>query len=307
MRTSFKSGNSLQGNRNKSDRWVRELWSMLIETKTSKEVSQTVADSVDANEAGASRRELLVQGSKIAAGIGAAALLGDVGAFPIQLYGMIRSSKTLLDSLIPGRTALLVIDMQRDFLSPKGYAAQAGLDITPLVAAIAPIQKLLAVARPAGLLIVHTREGHVPDLSDCPPYKLERSRKAGAEIGSKGPLGRLLVRGEVGHDFIDTLRPLEKEIVIDKPGYSAFPHTTLQQVLTKSGIETLILTGVTTEVCVSSTLRSAVDLGYRCITVSDASASGDPSLHKAALAMIGVEGGIFGEVATTSEVVKRLA
>jgi nicotinamidase-related amidase len=197
--------------------------------------------------------------------------------------------------------------MQRDFLSPKGYAAQAGVDITPLVAAIAPIQKLLAVARPAGLLIVHTREGHVPDLSDCPPYKLERSRKAGAEIGSKGPLGRVLVRGEVGHDFIDTLRPLEKEIVIDKPGYSAFPHTTLQQVLTKRGIETLILTGVTTEVCVSSTLRSAVDLGYRCITVSDASASGDPSLHKAALAMIGVEGGIFGEVATTSEVVKRLA
>jgi len=213
----------------------------------------------------------------------------------------------LLDTLIPARTALLVIDMQRDFLSPKGYAAHAGIDIAPLVAAIAPIQKLLAVARPAGLLIVHTREGHVPDLSDCPPYKLERSRRAGAEVGSKGPLGRLLVRGEPGHDFIDTLRPLENELIIDKPGYSAFVHTTLQQILTKKGIETLILTGVTTEVCVSSTLRSAVDLGYRCITVSDASASGDPSLHKASLAMIGVEGGIFGEVATTAEVVNRLA
>ena len=212
---------------------------------------------------------------------------------------------SLLDSLTPARTALLVIDMQRDFLSPEGYAAQAGLDIAPLVATIRPIQKLLAVARTAGLLIVHTREGHVPDLSDCPPYKLQRSRKAGAEIGSKGPLGRLLVRGEVGHDFVDALRPLEKEIVIDKPGYSAFHHTTLQQMLTKRGIETLILTGVTTEVCVSSTLRSAVDLGYRCITVSDACASGDPALHKAALTMIGVEGGIFGEVDTTAEVIER--
>ena len=278
---------------------------MIWKRSKSKEAIKTVADSVDANEA--SRRELLVQGSKIAAGLGVAALLGDVGAFPIQSYGMAQSRMSLLDSLMPARTALLVIDMQRDFLSPKGYAAQAGLDITPLVAAIAPIQKLLAVARPAGLLIVHTREGHVPDLSDCPPYKLERSLKAGAEIGSKGPLGRLLVRGEMGHDFVEPLRPLEKEIVIDKPGYSAFPHTALHQVLTKSGIETLILTGVTTEVCVSSTLRSAVDLGYRCITVSDASTSGDPSLHKAALAMIGVEGGIFGEVATTSEVVQRLA
>ena len=162
---------------------------------------------------------------------------------------------------------------------PEGYAAQAGLDIAPLVATIRPIGKLLSVGRAAGLLIVHTREGHLPDLSDCPPYKLERSRRANAEIGSKGPLGRLLVRGEVGHDFVDVLRPLEKEIVIDKPGYSAFPHTTLQQVLTKRGIETLIITGVTTEVCVSSTLRTAVDLGYRCITVSDACASGDPALH----------------------------
>lgn len=260
----------------------------------------------EANQNEPSRRDLLVQGSKVVASIGVAALLGDLGFFSNQSYGMAPSTMSLLN-LTPTRTALLVIDMQRDFLSPEGYAAQAGLDITPLAATIRPIQKILAVARPAGLLIVHTREGHVPNLSDCPPYKLERSRKAGAEIGSKGPLGRLLVRGEVGHDFVDTLRPLEREIVIDKPGYSAFPHTTLQQVLTKHSIETLILTGVTTEVCVSSTLRSAVDLGYRCITVSDACASGDPALHKAALAMIGVEGGIFGEVATTAEVVERFA
>ncbi len=250
------------------------------------------------------RRELLTRGSKIVVSLAAAVL---VGRLPRKALGADRPAPTLLKSLTPARTALLVIDMQRDFLSPEGYAAQAGLDISPLVAAIGPIQKLLAVARPAGLLIVHTREGHMPDLSDCPPYKMERSRKAGAEIGSKGPLGRLLVRGEVGHDFVEALRPKVGEVVIDKPGYSAFPHTPLQQVLITRGIETLIITGVTTEVCVSSTLRSAIDLGYRCITVSDACASGDPSLHKAALAMIGVEGGILGEVATTAEVVERLA
>jgi nicotinamidase-related amidase len=257
------------------------------------------------NEASPSRREILVHGSKVVAGIGVAALLGNLGTFSRESYGMERSTMSLLDSLTPARTALLVIDMQRDFLLPEGYATQAGLDIAPLVATIRPIEKLLAVGRKAGLLIVHTREGHLPDLSDCPPYKLERSRRAGAEIGSKGPLGRLLVRGEVGHDFVEALRPLEREIVIDKPGYSAFAHTELQHVLTKRSIETLIMTGVTTEVCVSSTLRAAIDLGYRCITVSDACASGNLDLHKAALAMIGVEGGILGEVATTTEVVER--
>jgi biuret amidohydrolase len=276
-----------------------------METKEPNEASPVVADRGDASEAGPSRRELLVQGSKVAAGIGVAALLGNVGALPRKSFGMGRSTMSLLNSLTPARTALLVIDMQRDFLQAEGYAAQAGLDITPLAATIRPIGTLLAVARKAGLLIVHTREGHLPGLSDCPPYKLERSRRAHAEIGTKGPLGRLLVRGEVGHDFVDALRPMAREIVIDKPGYSAFAHTTLQQELTKRGIETLILTGVTTEVCVSSTLRSAVDLGYRCITVSDACASGDLALHKASLAMIGVEGGIFGEVATTAEVIQR--
>lgn len=260
---------------------------------------------VNTNETGPSRRDILIQGSRMAAGMGMVTLLGNFGVFCGKASGMDRSTMSLLDALTPARTALLVIDMQRDFLLPEGYAAQAGLDITPLVATIRPIAKLLAVGRKAGLLIVHTREGHLPDLSDCPPYKLERSRRAGAEIGSKGPLGRLLVRGEVGHDFVEALRPLEREIVVDKPGYSAFAHTGLQHVLTKRGIETLILTGVTTEVCVSSTLRAAVDLGYRCITVSDACASGDPDLHKASLAMIGVEGGIFGEVTTTAEVVER--
>lgn len=259
------------------------------------------------SETDVSRRDILVHGGKVTAGIGIATLLGNVGVFLEKSYGMDRAAMSLLDALTPARTALLVIDMQRDFLVPEGYAAQAGLDIAPLAATIRPIGKLLAVARTAGLLIVHTREGHVPDLSDCPPYKLKRSRRAGAEIGSKGPLGRLLVRGEAGHDFVEALRPLEQEIVIDKPGYSAFAHTGLQHVLITRGIDTLIMTGVTTEVCVSSTLRAAIDLGYRCITVSDACASSSAALHKAALDMIGVEGGIFGEIATTAEVVERLA
>jgi nicotinamidase-related amidase len=203
-------------------------------------------------------------------------------------------------------TALLVIDMQRDFLHPDGYAARAGLDIEPLRGATEPVSRVLAAARAAGLTIVHTREGHLPDLSDCPPYKLARSRRAGAEIGSAGPMGRLLIRGERGHDFIDALQPRSGEVVIDKPGYSAFEHTVLAQVLTTRNIDTLILTGITTEVCVSSTLRAAVDRGYRCFTVADACASSDAQLHEAALRMIDVEGGIFGEVVTAARAVEAL-
>jgi nicotinamidase-related amidase len=276
-------------------------------TKKPNKTCLVVSDDGSTSEIGASRRDILVHGGKVAAGMGIAALLGNVGVFLEKSHGMDRSAMSLLDALTPERTALLVIDMQRDFLLPEGYAAQAGLDIAPLVATIRPIGKLLAVGRQAGLLIVHTREGHLPDLSDCPPYKLKRSRRAGAEIGSKGPLGRLLIRGEVGHDFVEALRPQGHELVIDKPSYSAFAHTELQHVLITRGIDTLIMTGVTTEVCVSSTLRAAIDLGYRCITVNDACASGNPVLHKATLDMIGVEGGIFGEVATTAEVVERLA
>lgn len=204
------------------------------------------------------------------------------------------------------RTALIVIDMQRDFLLPQGYAAHAGLDIEPLRAVIAPIGRLLQAARGARLTIVHTREGHLPDLSDCPPYKLERSRKAGAEIGGRGPLGRLLVRGEYGHDFIDELRPLPGEIVIDKPGYSAFEHTALAAALTTRGVDTLLICGITTEVCVSSTLRAAIDRGYRCHTITDACASSDRDLHAAALRMIAVEGGIFGTASDVAAVCAAL-
>jgi nicotinamidase-related amidase len=211
-----------------------------------------------------------------------------------------------LDSVKPLKTALVVIDMQRDFCSPGGYAHQAGIDITRMQAVIAQAARLMHAARSAGLLVVHTREGHLPDLSDCPPAKLARSVAAGAAIGSLGPLGRLLVRGEQGHDFVDALRPLPDELVIDKPGYGAFHQTLLGKHLEEKGIEQLILCGVTTEVCVHSTLREAVDRGYLCTAVSDATAASQPELQAPAIAMIGVEGGIFGAVCSTAECVERL-
>src|SRR5258706_2419067 len=149
----------------------------------------------------------------------------------------------LLAGISVERVALLVIDMQRDFLDPRGYATKAGLDIALLQAVIGPVRRLLDAARAAGLLIVHTREGHVPDLSDCPPYKLARSRNAGAEIGSPGPLGRLLIRGEPGHDFIAELQLAAGEIGIDKPRYSAFAPPHFDHRPRALDIDTLLLTG----------------------------------------------------------------
>ena len=196
--------------------------------------------------------------------------------------------------------------MQRDFCARGGYADTAGLDISLLRAIIPNVKSLLDAFRAEGLPVIFTREGHLPDLSDCTAAKLERSKRAGAPIGSVGPLGRLLIRGEYGQDMVDELAPVVGERVIDKPGYSAFPHTELQDVLSQKNIQQLIITGVTTEVCVHSTLRDAVDRGYRCMTISDACASPYPNLHQAALEMIGVEGGIFGVVADTATVVAAL-
>lgn len=193
-------------------------------------------------------------------------------------------------------TALIVIDMQRDFCAPGGYADQAGLQIDRLRAPIPAISRLLDSARALGLLVVHTREGHRPDLTDLHDSKRRRAEHAGAPIGARGPLGRLLVRGEYGHDLIDELRPLANEPVIDKPGYSAFAYTDLDLLLRRRGIGHLVLCGVTTEVCVSSTLRAAVELGYACTLVSDACGSPSAELHAAALAMVEVEGGLFGRV-----------
>ncbi|KAF0204950.1 MAG: isochorismatase family [Gallionellaceae bacterium] len=202
--------------------------------------------------------------------------------------------------------ALIVIDMQRDFLDPGGYAATAGMDVSALCRPIPFIHTLLDNARRLGMLVVHTREGHRPDLSDCPSAKLARSRQGGAEIGSKGPLGHLLVRGEYGHDFITELQPHAGEPVVDKPGYGAFHQTDLAQILAVRGIRRLYLCGVTTEVCVHSTLREAVDRGFECVLVADACGSAHPHLHEGALQMVAVEGGIFGRVADTQTVINEL-
>lgn len=211
-----------------------------------------------------------------------------------------------MTALAKSTTALIVIDMQRDFCSDGGYASQAGLDTSRLSGVIKQIQLLLQTARASGITVLHTREGHLPDLSDCSPEKLRRSRAAGAEIGSMGPLGRLLVRGEVGHDIIEQLYPLTTEAVIDKPGYGAFYSTSLEKYLHAAGITTLILCGVTTEVCVHSTLREAVDRGFRCMTVGDGCAASNPALQQPAMEMIAVEGGIFGRVMSAVEIAQLM-
>lgn len=208
--------------------------------------------------------------------------------------------------MTPHRTALIIIDMQRDFLDPGGYAARAGLDVCALRRTIPAIRMLLDCARRHDMLVIHTREGHRSDLSDCPSAKLKRSRVAGAEIGSVGPLGRLLVRGEYGHDIIDELRPLPGEPIVDKPGYGAFHQTDLAQILQNRAIRHLLVCGVTTEVCVHSTLREAADRGFHSIVISNACGSAYPDLHDAALCMVAVEGGIFGRVVDTQSVLTEL-
>ena len=203
-------------------------------------------------------------------------------------------------------SALIIIDMQRDFLDAGGYAATAGMDVAALRRPISHVRALLDFARKNKLLVVHTREGHRPDMRDCPPAKLARSKQAGAEIGSNGPLGKLLIRGEYGHDIIDELKPINGEPIVDKPGYGAFHQTDLAQILTSHKITQLLICGVTTEVCVQSTLREAVDRGYECVLVSDACGSAYADLHDAAIKMVAVEGGIFGRTLTTEAIIKEL-
>jgi nicotinamidase-related amidase len=193
------------------------------------------------------------------------------------------------------RTALLMIDFQRDFCAPGGYSDRfAGLEwVKPI---IGPARALLSAARRAGLLVVHTREGYAADLSDCSPAKLERSRKAGSEIGSEGPMGRLLVRGAHGHDIIDELRPIQGEIIIDKASYGAFCGTNLESMLRARGIDTLVFAGVTADVCVHTTLREAYDRWFRCYYVADAISCFDPEIRRACEKMITEEGGVWGEL-----------
>jgi nicotinamidase-related amidase len=204
------------------------------------------------------------------------------------------------------RTALVIIDMQRDFLEPGGFGEALGNDVSRLAAAVEPCRSVLAAARRAGLFVVHTREGHEPDLSDAPRSKLERGAPQ-MRIGDAGPMGRILVRGEPGHAIIDGLAPQDGEPVIDKPGKGAFYSTDLDALLREHGVDTLLVGGVTTEVCVNTTVREANDRGYRCVVLADCCASYFPEFHQAGLAMIKAQGGIFGWVSASQPVIDALA
>jgi nicotinamidase-related amidase len=209
-------------------------------------------------------------------------------------------------SIDPGRTAVIVIDMQRDFLEPGGFGESLGNDVSLLQRAVAPIGELLAGTRALGMLIIHTREGHLPDLSDAPKAKLERGAPS-LRIGAPGPMGRILIRGEKGHDIIPALQPMPGEYVIDKPGKGAFYATGLGTLLTAEKIESLIICGVTTEVCVHTTVREANDRGYRCIVPGDCCASYFPEFHEAGLEMIKAQGGIFGWVTDSERILSALS
>ncbi len=204
------------------------------------------------------------------------------------------------------RTALVIIDMQRDFLEPGGFGEMLGNDVSLLAAAIAPCRKMLEAARKAGLLIIHTREGHRPDLSDAPPVKLEKGN-ARQCIGAPGPMGRILVRGEPGHDIIPELYPVAGEPVIDKPGKGAFYQTDLELMLRNRGIDNLLVCGVTTEVCVNTTVREANDRGFRCVVLGDCCASYFPEFHDMGLKMIKAQGGIFGWVSDSDKAMAMFA
>jgi len=203
--------------------------------------------------------------------------------------------------ITPHNTAVVVIDMQRDFLEKGGYIAEMGYSIENGRAIIPAIQELLKRARALGFHVVHTREGHRPSLVDCPPVKHWRSLNSSSfGIGDKGPLGRILVQGEPGWEIVDELKPIsDKEIVIDKPGKGSFVATDLELILTNLGIKNLIITGVTTDVCVHTTLREANDRGFECLLLTDATAALDKEVHNAAVKSVQLSGGIFGAVADT--------
>jgi len=209
-------------------------------------------------------------------------------------------------SFSPSATALVIIDMQRDFLEPGGFGELLGNDVSLLQRVVAPLQEVLKAARAAGMKVIHTREGHRPDLSDCPPSKLERGDLQ-TGIGDAGPKGRILVRGEEGHGIVEELAPVAGEVVLDKPGKGAFFATDLEHLLRNAGVTHLIVTGVTTEVCVHTTVREANDRGFECLVLEDCVGSYFPEFQEVGLKMIAAQGGIFGWVAASQDLLDRIA